>query len=177
MGRMSDRLWAPWRMEYILGARGPAGAACIFCDFAASPPSEYRSKLVLVVQPHALVVLNRYPFASSHLLVAPRRHVGELSELPLEEYDATMRLVREAVTRLKAGAGAQGLNVGLNLGKAAGAGIAEHLHTHVVPRWAGDTNFMPVIANVRVMPEYLDEAWARLVPLFADVPGQHPSTI
>jgi ATP adenylyltransferase len=158
-------------MEYILGSKQ---GACIFCDFAAAPSTEYRAKLVLLVQPHALVVLNRYPFASSHLLVAPRRHVSDLSELLPEEYDALMRLVRDATERMRSVVGPEGVNLGMNLGKAAGAGIAEHLHAHVVPRWNGDTNFMPVLADVRVMPEYLDESWQRLAPAFAKLPGRHP---
>lgn len=168
---MTERLWAPWRMEYI---QGPKGGPCVFCDLAASPPDSYREKLVLVVQPYALVCLNKYPFAASHLLVAPRRHVGDLGDLPADEYDAVMRLLRDTVSRLRAVASAEGLNVGLNLGKAAGAGIEEHLHAHVVPRWTGDQNFMPVVADVRVMPEHLDRSWQRLVPAFSDLPGQHP---
>ena len=168
---MSERLWAPWRMEYIAG---PKGRPCIFCDFASAPAESYRDKLVLLVQPQALVCLNRYPFTTSHLLVAPRRHTATLHDLPAEEYAATMALVRDSASRLQLATGAEGLNVGINLGKAAGAGIAEHLHAHIVPRWAGDQNFMPVIADVRVMPEYLDESWLRLRPLFADLPGEHP---
>jgi ATP adenylyltransferase len=170
MADMSDRLWAPWRMEYI---RGPKGGACIFCDFASAPPSAYREKLVLVVQPHALVCLNRYPFASAHLLVAPRRHASDLAELPAEEYDALMHLLRETTVRVQRVTRCEGANLGFNLGKAAGAGIAEHLHGHVVPRWNGDTNFMPVLADVRVMPEHLDATWRELAPHFADLPGQH----
>ena|SRR5579872_34702 len=167
---MAERLWAPWRIEYILA---PKGKPCIFCDFAAAPATSYREKLVLVVQPHALVCLNRYPFAASHLLVAPRRHVSNLEDLPADEYDALMRLMRESVARLRRVVEPDGVNVGANLGAAAGAGIAEHLHLHAVPRWAGDSSFMPVIAEMRVMPEYLDQSWERLRPHFADVPGQH----
>jgi ATP adenylyltransferase len=158
-------------MEYILASKQ---GACIFCDFASAPVAAYREKLVLLVQPHALVCLNRYPFAAGHLLVAPRRHVSALGELPLEEYDAVMRLTREAATRLQGATRAEGLNVGLNLGKAAGAGIAEHLHAHVVPRWNGDVNFMPTLADLRVMPEHLDATWVRLAPLLSDLPGVHP---
>jgi ATP adenylyltransferase len=169
---MSERLWAPWRMEYILG---PKGGACFFCDYAAAAPETYRENLVLVVQPHALVCLNRYPFAASHLLVAPRRHTSSLDQLTSEEYDATMRLLRESVVRLRMATRAEGFNVGFNLGKVAGAGVEEHLHGHVVPRWAGDSNFMPVIGDVRVMPEYLEDSWERLVGYFADLPGVHPA--
>jgi ATP adenylyltransferase len=169
---MADRLWAPWRMEYILG---PKDGPCIFCDFASAPRDAYREKLVLAVEEHALVCLNRYPFGSSHLLVAPRRHVSEFGSLPLPEYEAMQRLLRETAERLRRATGAEGFN----LGKAAGAGIAEHLHGHVVPRWNGDTNFMPVLADVRVMPEYLDASWQRLAPLFADLsvePGRPGTT-
>ena len=161
-------------MEYILGTKQ---GACIFCDFASAPPSTYREKLVLLVQEHALVVMNRYPFAASHVLVAPRRHVADLTELDEAEYAAVTRLLRETIARVRKGTNAEGLNVGFNLGKAAGAGIAEHVHGHVVPRWVGDLNFMPVVADVRAMPEYLDDSWKRLVPHFADLPGQHPPPI
>jgi ATP adenylyltransferase len=126
------------------------------------------------MQEHALVCLNRYPFAASHLLVVPRRHVSNLEDLPPDEYDALMRLVREATRRLKSVTQPEAVNLGFNLGKSAGAGIAEHLHAHVVPRWNGDTNFMPVLADVRVMPEMLDDSWRRLAPAFADLPGEHP---
>src|SRR5581483_1541054 len=99
----------------------------------------------------------------------------DLAELAEGEYDALMRLVRDTAARLRAVAQPAGMNVGMNLGKAAGAGIAEHMHVHLVPRWVGDTNFMPVIADVRVMPEYLDDSWRRLAPAFADLPGSHPA--
>jgi ATP adenylyltransferase len=128
---------------------------------------------VLVAGEHAVVCLNRYPFAASHLLVLPRRHVSNLEDLAPGEYDALLRLVRDATTRVKSVTRPDGVNLGFNLGKAAGAGIAEHLHAHLVPRWNGDTNFMPVLADVRVMPEMLDESWRRLAPAFADLPGEH----
>jgi len=157
-------------MSYILGDKQ---GACVFCEMVAAPASRYRELLVLVKQPHAFVCLNRYPFASSHLLVAPRRHAAGLAELEDEEYAALMRLVRDAEARLREVTLAEGVNLGMNLGKAAGAGIADHLHAHVVPRWNGDTNFMPVLGDVRIMPEYLDDAWQRLAPAFADVAGEH----
>jgi ATP adenylyltransferase len=170
---MSERLWAPWRMEYI---EGPKGGPCIFCDFASAPPELFREKLVLVVQPHALVCLNRFPFAAGHLLIAPRRHTADLTELPSDEFGATMALTREAVARLSRVTKAHGMNVGLNLGSAAGAGITDHLHVHAVPRWTGDSNFMPVLADTRIVPEYLDQSWQRLVEAFADIPGEHPAS-
>lgn len=168
---MAERLWAPWRMEYILG---PKGRPCIFCDFASAPREAYREKLVLLVQPLALVCLNKYPFAAAHLLVAPTKHAPDIADLPPADYDATMRLARDAVVRLRRATNAEGTNVGINLGRAAGAGIEEHVHIHAVPRWSGDSNFMPVVADVRVMPEHLDATWQRLVPFFADLPGEHP---
>jgi ATP adenylyltransferase len=158
-------------MEYVLG---PKGGPCIFCDLGTAPPTSYREKLVLVVQPHAFVCLNKYPFAAGHVLVLPKRHVSDLSALTAEEYDATMRLVRDAVACLGKVTQAQGYNIGFNLGKSAGAGIEEHLHAHVVPRWNGDSNFMPVLAEVRVIPEHIDATWERLVPAFAGLPGEHP---
>jgi ATP adenylyltransferase len=165
---MSTPLWAPWRMDYITGKDRSSG--CFLCE---SPEHEasFRENLILVVQPHAFVCLNRYPFTTSHLLVAPRRHVADPSDLELEEYDALMHLLRESVVRLRKAVGCEAMNVGFNLGKAAGAGVADHLHGHLVPRWNGDTNFMPVLADVRVMPEYLDDAWVRLSEAFADVSG------
>jgi ATP adenylyltransferase len=135
----------------------------------ARDPVGFRENLVLVAQKSAFVCLNRYPFTSSHLLVAPRRHVTELEELSESEYAALMNLVRAAVSRLRAVVGAQAFNVGLNLGLAAGASIVGHLHAHVVPRWEGDTSFMPVLADVRIMSEYLDQTWMRLHTAFADL--------
>jgi len=166
---MTERLWAPWRMEYL---DAPKGDGCVFCEIAATPPAKFREKLVLVAQEHAFVCLNRYPFAPGHLLVVPRRHTADFSGLALDEYDAWMRLSRDAVARLRAASVPEGVNLGVNLGRAAGAGIADHLHAHVVPRWSGDSNFMPVVADTRVMPEYLDVSWTRLAPFFADVAGQ-----
>lgn len=169
---MSTPFWAPWRMKYIAGEDKSAG--CFMCE-GPTEPAKFRERLVLVAQPHAFVCLNKYPFTTSHLLVAPRRHVADVTMLEDEEYDALMRLVRESVVRLRRAVSCEAMNVGFNLGKAAGAGHADHLHGHLVPRWNGDTNFMPVLADVRVMPEYLDEAWQRLNEAFADVPGDRAS--
>ncbi len=153
-------------MEYILG---PKAGECVFCRYAAN--GARREDGVLVAQPNAFVCLNKYPFASGHLLVVPRRHASEMQEFGDEEYSATMALLRDTVAALKLALRPEGFNVGFNLGKVAGAGIAEHMHAHVVPRWHGDTNFMPVLASTRVMPEHLDATWARLRPHFEQVPG------
>ncbi len=169
---MATPLWAPWRMEYIRKhGQKREDDGCFFCAYPTDE-ARFREHLVLVVQPHAFVCLNRYPFTTSHLLVAPRRHVADWSELAPEEYAALMDLLRVSVERLRRATACQGVNVGFNLGASAGAGVADHLHGHAVPRWNGDTNFLPVLADVRVMPEYLDDAWRRLYDAFADVPGR-----
>jgi ATP adenylyltransferase len=156
-------------MKYITGEE--KGAGCFMCE-GPSEPAKFRERLVVIAQPHAFVCLNKYPFTTSHLLVAPRRHVGDLEMLAAEEYDALMHLLRESTVRLRRAVSCEAMNVGFNLGKAAGAGHAEHLHGHIVPRWNGDTNFMPVLSDVRVMAEYLDDAWQRLNAAFADLPGE-----
>jgi ATP adenylyltransferase len=157
-------------MEYVLSEK--KGTGCIFCAFAETPEAGMRDSCVLVSTEHAHVVLNRYPFAAGHLLVAPNRHVAALEDLSDKEHDALFRLTREATRRLKHAVRAEGLNVGINLGRSAGAGIAEHLHVHIVPRWVGDQNFMPVIADTRVMPQHLDATFVHLYPHFLDLPGR-----
>lgn len=173
---MPDQLWAPWRMPYITKAIAPPkredATGCFFCDDAKSAPSAYRENLVVIVQEHAFVCLNRYPFAASHILVAPKRHVGDIADLTDEEYAALMTLLRESSKRLRKATTCPSMNIGFNLGVYAGAGVADHVHGHLVPRWAGDTNFMPVLADIRVMPEYLDQTWVRLHAAFSDLPGE-----
>ncbi len=171
-------MWAPWRMEYILSPKGKDGGAppgCIFCDLPATAPVKFRENLVLLADEHVAVVLNRYPFAAGHVMVTPRRHVAHLGELTPAESDALFRAVREVGGRLRALLKPHGINYGINEGTAAGAGIADHLHVHLVPRWHGDTNFMAVIADVRVMPEHLDATFVRLHPAIADLPGAAPT--
>lgn len=165
---MGHPLWAPWRMEYILGKKG---GSCVFCHVDAADPEELRARLVVCDTSHAFVILNRYPFSASHLLVVPHRHASSLDELSLDDYRALFDLVREATTRLRRAVRPDGINVGINLGAPAGAGIAEHLHVHIVPRWNGDTNFMPVLADTRVIPQALDATLDQLRPFFTDLPG------
>jgi ATP adenylyltransferase len=159
-------------MEYLLGMGKTPG--CFLCDHPKDE-ANFRKELVVVVQEHAFVCLNRYPFTTSHLLVSPRRHVGDPSALTDEEYMAVMTLLRESIVRLRRAVNCHAVNVGFNIGKAAGAGVADHLHGHIVPRWEGDTNFLPVLTDVRVMSEYLDESWKRLYEAFADIPGARVS--
>ena len=149
---MAKPLWAPWRLEYIEQADDAAG--CIFCA-----PDE---ALVLHRGERAFALLNRFPYTSGHLMVAPVRHVGDFAALTEEEALEIHRLVAAGVAALAATYRPQGHNLGWNLGRVAGAGVVDHVHQHVVPRWAGDTNFMPVLADVRVIPEALVESARRL---------------
>jgi ATP adenylyltransferase len=164
---MEKPLWAPWRMEFIR-AEKPKG--CIFCEFPAAPPSEDRRNLLVHRSAHAFTCLNRYPYNSGHLMVIPRAHVSDLGALSAEAHLDLQEELRRAVAVVKKVYAPEGMNVGMNLGKAAGAGIADHLHWHVVPRWVGDNNFMPVLADQRVVVEALDEAWTRLSAGFAAAP-------
>lgn len=151
------RLWAPWRLEYIQSADELEG--CIFCAAAAAPDER---GLVVARGELAFALLNKYPYAGGHLMVAPFRHEAELGGLSAEEAAELHRLSAAAVEALRAAMSPQGFNLGWNLGRIAGAGVVDHVHQHVVPRWAGDTNFMPVLADVKVMPEALEETRAKL---------------
>ncbi|GIW39616.1 MAG: hydrolase [Candidatus Binatia bacterium] len=153
-------LWAPWRMAYVGGPKDPR---CIFCLGADFDP---RAELVLYEDPASVVLLNRYPYASVHLMVAPRSHVGDPCALDAGAFRAVTDLVRDTIGILREEYGPDGFNVGLNLGRAAGAGFEDHFHWHVVPRWHGDTNFMPLLADVRVLPEHLERTYDRLRPRF-----------
>jgi ATP adenylyltransferase len=156
---MAKPLWAPWRLEYIQQAGEQAG--CVFCDAAAGGlPAE--ESLLVVLDDSALALLNKYPYSSGHLMVAPRRHVGEFGELAEDEVLGIHRLAADAIDTLNRVYGPGGFNLGWNLGHIAGAGIVDHVHQHVVPRWSGDTNFMPVLADVKVIPEHLLETRDRL---------------
>jgi ATP adenylyltransferase len=157
-------LWAPWRMEFIRSEK-PKG--CIFCEFPAAAPERDREHLVVHRSTHAYTCLNRYPYNSGHLMVIPRAHVADLGLLEPDAWVDLQEELRRAVAVLAAEYRPDGMNVGMNLGRAAGAGIADHLHWHVVPRWVGDNSFMPVLADQRVVVEALDEAWARLSAAFA----------
>ncbi len=155
-------LWAPWRIEYI---RQKKTAGCIFC--LENHGEKDREKLVLLRTPFSVVMLNRYPYSNGHLLVAPHRHASDLDELSAEEVLDLFDLMKLSRNVLFSAASPQGFNIGMNLGKAAGAGVEEHLHFHIVPRWNGDTNFMSVIADLRVMPENLMSTYDALLPGFA----------
>jgi ATP adenylyltransferase len=156
-------------MDYILAPKERV-QGCIFCGFESPTPELSRERHIICVTKHAYVCLNKYPFAAGHLLVIPHRHIDTPEALEVEEHDALMRLVRLSCGRLREAVKAEGLNVGMNLGAVAGAGVAAHLHVHIVPRWSGDRNFMPVLADVHVMPQALDATHAHLTKYFGDVP-------
>ncbi|MCF8032712.1 MAG: HIT domain-containing protein [Desulfarculaceae bacterium] len=159
-----ENLWAPWRMTYILEEDKPEG--CIFC---LAVDGKGADDLVLGVGEHSLVMMNKYPYNNGHLLVAPRRHLPGLDRLSDLEMTDLLSTVRRAVNALKEVMNPEGFNVGLNLGRVAGAGIEEHMHFHVVPRWGGDTNFMTVFGEVRVIPEHIRATCDKLRPYFADL--------
>jgi ATP adenylyltransferase len=156
-------------MEYLVGASAVAG--CVFCD-AASQEGRGRDGLVIHRRPLAFVILNLYPYNNGHLMVVPYRHVATLSEIQPDELSELFVLTRLAEMVLTEAYAPQGLNVGLNLGRAAGAGVADHLHIHLVPRWAGDTNFMTVVGDSRVLPETLERTAERLAPIFERLAGK-----
>ena len=153
-------LHAPWRIRYILAPKPPAGDGSLFTRIAQSNDDE--ANLVVARDRTCFALLNRYPYNGGHLMVVPYRQVAELGELTLEELTDLMRLTQRCVAALKRLMNPDGFNIGLNQGRAAGAGIEEHLHLHIVPRWVGDTNFMPVLADTKVLPEALSETAARL---------------
>ena len=152
-----ERLWAPWRLEYIQNADEQEG--CVFCTARDGDDAE---RLVVHRGNRALVVLNKYPYASGHLMVAPNRHEGEFGELDADEALEVHRLAAAGLAALAETMRPQGFNLGWNLGRIAGAGVVDHVHLHVVPRWAGDTNFMPVLADVKVLPEALESTRQKL---------------
>ncbi len=155
-------IWAPWRMEYILSnqKQGP----CIFCP--GDDRNQDEERLILFVGILSMVMMNRYPYNNGHLLVAPVRHVGTLESLSEDEMLDLLGMVRTSISALKELMNPEGFNVGLNLGKVAGAGVEEHLHFHIVPRWNGDTNYMTVVGAVRVIPEHIRETYKKLLPYF-----------
>src|SRR5262249_50253222 len=154
-GGPMDLLWAPWRLSYVAAEKPPAdGDACFICRGLAE--DDDRRNLIVERAPRSVVVLNRFPYNNGHLLVAPRRHKGGLDDLDPDELLETMETLRRMVRALDGLMRPHGYNVGLNLGAAAGAGLPGHLHWHVVPRWNGDTNFMPVLADTRVIVQSLE---------------------
>jgi len=154
-------LWAPWRLEYVAATERPAG--CIFCF----EPEEDRERLVVHRGERAFVILNRFPYNNGHLLVVPHAHVGEPGDLGAQDWEALNALLRTSIEVLREAFCPDGVNVGMNLGRCAGAGVPDHLHWHVLPRWEGDTSWLPVLADTKMVPQHLESTWDDLVPRFA----------
>jgi len=155
------QIWAPWRMEYILGDKS---TGCIFCHTKKASPC--KNKLILYLGKFSLVMLNKYPYTNCHLLVSPRKHTDSFSDLTAEESLDLINTLGKSVSVLKKSIHPEGFNIGMNLGRVAGAGIEDHIHFHIVSRWRGDTNFMPVLSESAVIPEHLEKAYERLIPFF-----------
>lgn len=156
-----EHIWAPWRIEYI---QLPKPAGCIFCHKAGDDND--RGNYILYRGKKNFVILNSYPYNPGHLMVVPYRHVGALEELTAEEREEHFELVVRAVGILKKALQPHGFNLGMNIGKVGGVGVKGHIHTHIVPRWEGDANFMPVVADTRVVSQALDDTYAKLECLF-----------
>jgi ATP adenylyltransferase len=164
-------LFAPWRMEYI---EGPPQSGCLFCRAWEAPSADDRRNLVVHREPQALAMMNKFPYNNGHLMIAPLAHVGSLAQLEDDEMLALMRLVRRSLRVLEGVMQPEGFNVGANIGRVAGAGIPDHVHVHLVPRWNGDTNFLPVLSEVKVINEHLDRTWEKLSEAFAASAVQSP---
>jgi ATP adenylyltransferase len=172
-----QHLWSPWRSHYIQSfsdessqaARNVAGTGCFLCDALAQPERDAEN-LVVARREHCFVIMNRYPYNAGHIMVAPNRHVGSLTLLSNDELSSLMLTLRESEQMLRSVFNPHALNIGANLGREAGAGLPDHIHFHLVPRWNGDTNFMPVLAEVRVVSEALQDTYAKLAAAFAAQP-------
>lgn len=154
---MAERLWAPWRFEYVTTASKPSEGGCIFVELPAQ--ADDRNNLILHRGEHAFVMLNAFPYTSGHLMVAPYRHTPNVEELDDSETLEIGQLISKCVTWLKAAYDPQGFNIGANIGEAGGAGIPSHIHWHIVPRWKGDTNYMTTVGEVRVLPQSLEDSY------------------
>ncbi|MFH0813469.1 MAG: HIT domain-containing protein [Pseudomonadota bacterium] len=159
---MGNILWAPWRMEYILSQKSKD---CIFC--IGKDECNDKERLVLYRSSFSYVIMNRYPYNNGHIMIAPFTHIANIEGIDAQTSQDMFRLLQKSVEMLRTCIKPDGFNIGINLGRAAGAGIEEHLHIHIVPRWNGDSNFLSVLGDVRVMPEYLKDSYDKLYPFFS----------
>ncbi len=167
-----DRLWTPWRMAFIeqaTSAEGAGGPACFLCAKPSEPPARDADNLILYRGRQAYVLMNLYPYNPGHLMVVPYDHTADLPALPAAAAAELMSLAQTCMRVMQDELRPQGFNLGMNLGRVGGAGIDEHLHLHIVPRWNGDTNFMPLIGGVKLLPEGIDDTYAALLPFFEQV--------
>lgn len=161
-----DRLWTPWRKAFIENsAQAVTRLECFLCAKPAEAPERDRENLVLLRGERAFMLMNLYPYNSGHLLIAPYEHTGDYARLRSEAAAEVTALTQRAIAALEGEYGPEAFNVGMNLGRPAGAGVPDHLHVHVVPRWNGDTNYMPVVGNTKVLPETLEDTYDRLRPV------------
>ncbi len=165
-----NHVWAPWRMAYIEGGGRPPGGGCVFCWAPTQPDGP--ENLIIHRARYNYVILNRFPYTGGHLMIVPYEHIDDLTRLPAATRAEMMDLAAMAVQVLREVYHPQGFNLGMNLGRVAGAGIADHVHLHVVPRWAGDTNFMTTVGETRVLPESLERTYARLRDAWQRLFGQ-----
>jgi ATP adenylyltransferase len=162
-----QRLWSPWRMDYIRHGGADERDGCLFCDLPAAGEDQDEANHLLARGRVSFVMLNAFPYNPGHLMAAPYRHLGDYEALTPEELAEMMAFAGTAIRAMREDSGPHGFNLGMNLGQVAGAGIADHLHLHLVPRWGGDTNFMPIIGQTKILPELLAETYRRLRPYFA----------
>jgi ATP adenylyltransferase len=160
-------MWAPWRMEYILSESEDKSDDCIFCTFPAEKNDE--KNLIVYRSEFCFIILNKYPYNNAHIMVVPYNHVSDILELDEKELLDIQKTIQKSVRVLRKEVRPHAMNIGMNLGRLAGAGIDEHLHYHIVPRWDGDTNFMPVLTDTKVISESLNETWQRLYKGFKDI--------
>ncbi len=156
---ISANLWAPWRMDYILGEKEKG---CVFCNKIKHHENNDKRNLILFRGEYHFIIMNKYPYNNGHLMVVPVRHTAEFENLDEKESMEMMEMISKSIKALKEGVNPDGFNIGMNLGKIAGAGIDDHLHFHIVPRWTADTNFMPVVGKTKVISEALSETWEKL---------------
>lgn len=161
-----ERLFSPWRSRYIESFKSPTEQKneCVFCS--ALSVCEDKERLVIHRSSHAFVIMNLYPYNSGHMMIVPNRHTSDFSSLTSEEVTDAMKLLQTAQTALAELVKPHGYNIGMNLGRAGGAGIEDHLHWHIVPRWNGDTNFMPVLADLKLVSEDMEKQWESLTSIF-----------
>ncbi len=159
-----DQLWAPWRLEYI---QGPEDQRCIFC--VDENPADDQAQLIVTRGEHSYVMMNRYPYSNGHLMVSPNRHLSDTAELENCEVLEIHQMMIRSQKVLRDVCSAQGFNVGWNIGQAGGAGIADHIHMHIVPRWQGDSNFMPILADTRVIPQHIETTYSLLAKAFLEI--------
>ena len=163
----NHRIWAPWRLKYVKDASKDVEEECIFCAFPGEGAESDEANLIVHRGERCFVILNKFPYTNGHLMVAPFEHVASLPELDSETVTEMMGFAQQAMRILESTYSPHGYNVGFNQGKVAGAGVEHHIHMHVVPRWGGDTNFMPVLADTRVMPQTLEQSYEALAGQFA----------